>query len=83
MKWVIADAERRDAPSCPRFVPTESIAPGFNTTPESDPWEENVSSECDSPTEAAGDQSSLRDELEAWDAASDEALENFENSLLE
>jgi len=84
MMWVIAKKKKgtaRVSPSAPRLVPTAPVDPGFNEPLEADHWEE-VNSE-ESTQKAVPGNRALQEELDAWDAASDEALENLEDSLPE
>lgn len=85
MQWAISPMRReRDGVlvARPRFVPADPINPDFNGPLDSDPWEEPPDSEeggCENRNECQG----IEAEFVAWDAASDEAMENTEDSLPE
>jgi len=65
----------------PRLLPTAPIQPDFNLSFEAEDDEvESNAEQCDI---ANSDAPLLREELEAWDAASDEAFDNLEGSHVE
>jgi len=71
----------RPMPSSPRLVPAAPITPDFNCAFGSDPWED-LATEVE-PQGKAVEDLDLQAEIDAWEAASDDAFENLEESLPE
>ena len=69
-------------PSSPRFVPAAPVCPDFNGPLEPDPWED-ASPEEEMHRGVRQEDLDLQAEFEAWETASDEALERMEDSLPE
>lgn len=88
MQWRILEKARnrktgaRVSPSSPRLLTTSPVCPDFNRQLEPESWRDTGIEE-EQQVGADNVDPALQAELDAWDAASDEALEGVENSLPE